>query len=529
MKKWYIFIFLVPILYGCRKEPISWDVDALFPILHTQMNLQKAIPEDMINVINGNELQLVYQGNLIHLELDSSLMMPDTSISDTFDLPFGSIVLQPGQTFLSDSNFTRYDFGNARLTHLYIHSGNMDIQVSSTLEGPSVLEYSLPTMVKNGIPFFVKENIPASSGNTPVTILKSFDLSGYEITLTGLQNNDYNVIASKYRAYIDSSSSPVTITSGQKFTATNSLNSIIPDYIRGSFGTEITNHTAQNEPIDIFQNIKGGTLSLESAHMVFEIKNEVGVDATIQINKIEGVNTINNTTVTLTGPLSSGAININRATETNGIFSAPYATKNLTDLTSSNSNITEFISNVPNQLNYDFEVRLNPLGNISNSNDFIYQKTGIEINLDAKIPLNFNANNLIFVDTSEFSIDTTTQEDVNQIIGGNFKIYTTNWYPFDMVAQFYLLDANRSVIDSIFEIPQTIHGGIPIFGVVDDPIVSAVTAPVTPSKIENLYKTESIISNIKVNSTDTGNIRILDYYFIDAKIVGDFQYQFSIK
>lgn len=529
MKKWVFVVSLIALLMSCRKEPISWDVDTLFPILHTRITLQQAIPDDMLSVINGNELQLEYQGNLISLTLDSNLNVPDTTISDTFNLPFGNITFQPGQTFLEDSNFTRYDFGNAQLTHLNILSGQMVISVSSELTGPSVLEYALPTMTKNGVPFFIKENVPASINGTPTIVNKTIDLAGYQISLTGLQNDDFNVLASTYRAYIDSSSAPVPVTSGQNFIANNSLSGIIPSYLRGSFGSETTQVQESNIEIDAFSNIKGGQISLDQASLVFEIKNEAGIDASIDVNLIKGTNTYNQTEVSLNSPLSNGTINLNRATETNGIFSSPYATAYSKSLNASNSNVSEFIANLPNELSYDFAIDLNPLGNVSNSNDFLYGNTGIEINLDAKIPLNFNASNLLFSDTSDFEIDSTSQEDANQIIDGYLNVYNTNWFPFDLELQFYLMNENLVIIDSIFSTPQVVSGAAATFGVVDFPMESMMKAPLSPSRIEHLYQTTSIQTLLKINSTDTGNIKILDSYFIDSKIVGDFTYQIEIE
>lgn len=528
MKKHFLFLFILVLSLSCRKEPISWDVDTLIPILHTKMTLQQALPDDALEVINGNELQLIYSGNLISLQLDSTLAIPDTSISDTFSIPFGSIVFPSGSTFLSDSNFTRFDFNNTQLTHLYIREGEMSLELISSLEGPSVFEYSLPTMKKNGVPFFVIENIPAAASSSIAVIQRTYDISGYEISLTGIQNDNFNVLANEYRAYIDSSSSAVTISAGQSFRATNTLSGIKPSYIRGSFGSETSNESSQNEPLEIFEYVKGGSLSLESATMEFEIKNEIGMDLNIVINDISGNNAYNNTSVSLISPLSSTGINLNRATETQGIYSAPNATQNITLLNNQNSNLNEFIGNLPQSISYDFEINLNPLGNVSAGNDFLYENTGIEINLDAQIPLNLNASNLILSDTTDFEIDSGSKEESSKIIGGYLNIYTLNWFPFSLENQFYMLDKNQIIIDSIFAESQMIYGGIPVFGIVEDPQSALVKASLTPSKIAHLYQTKSLITKMKLHSTSSENIRILDTYFLDARIVGDFEYQISI-
>jgi hypothetical protein len=529
MKKLIIIILLIVSAFSCKREPISWDVDSLVPILKTKMTVQQAIPDSMISVGSNNELNLIYKGTLIDFKLDSVLSMPDTTTTDIFSWPIGSITLLPGQVFLSDTNFTRFDMGGAKLTHLFIQSGSIDLTLTSSLQGPSVMEYSLPTATKNGVPFFVKEFIPAGTTSAPSLITKSYDLSGYDISLTGINNDNYNVLANAHRAYIDYSSGPVIINAGDKFVASNTFSAVTPSYARGSFGSELIQESAMGEVLDAFDNIAGGTIKLEEVSMIFQINNEVGIDATIKVNDLTGNNTHNNNAITLQSPLSNGEINLNRATEINGIQSGTNPSIYTQIIDNSNSNISQFVSNLPNELNYDFDIQLNPVGNVSNSNDFIYNNTGISIDLDSEIPLNFNAHNLILVDTSEFKIEGTSQEDVSKIISGYINLHANNWYPFALDAQFYLLDSNNIIIDSIFNSPQPIQGGIPVFGMVDTPVYSFLQSPVNDVKIDHLYKTKNIITKIKINSSTTGTANIFEHYFIDLSIVGDFKYLISIE
>tara|TARA_R110002050_G_scaffold200591_1_gene335549 strand:+ start:99323 stop:100912 length:1590 start_codon:yes stop_codon:yes gene_type:complete len=529
MKKSIIFLFILAIATGCKREPTSWNIDALYPIMHTQMTIQQAIPDTMISVGERKELRFIYKGNLIQFSLDSLLSMPDTTITDRFYLPIGSITLQPGQVFLADTNYNRYDLGGAKLTQIIIQSGSMSLSLSSTLQETSFMEYSLPTASKNGIPFFVKEKIPAGSSTSPSVINRTYDLSGYTISMTGINNNDYNIVSTAYRAYIDSNGAPTVITPANQFVATNTLASITPIYARGSFGSEISHLIESNVAIDAFKNIAGGSINLDSAVMTFQIENEFGAEISITVNHITGNNTYNNTNVSLQSPLSSGSINLNRATETNGANSSPVATTFTTLLDNSNSNVADFISNLPNEMSYDFDLHINPLGNVSNSNDFVYHNTGIAINLDAEMPLKFNASNLIIQDTSSFKIDSTSQADAARIVGGYINVHATNWYPFSVSTQFYLIDKNNAIIDSIFDTPEIINGALPIFGVVDNPVYSLLKAPISGTKIEHLYEAKNILTSVKINSTDSATIQILEPYFLDLKMIGDFTYKMEIK
>ena len=114
-------------------------------------------------------------------------------------------------------------------------------------------------------------------------------------------------------------------------------------------------------------------------------------------------------------------------------------------------------------------------------------------------------------------------------MGGYINVHATNWYPFSVSTQFYLIDKNNAIIDSIFDTPEIINGALPIFGVVDNPVYSLLKAPISGTKIEHLYEAKNILTSVKINSTDSATIQILEPYFLDLKMIGDFTYKMEIK
>ena len=59
-----------------------------------------------------------------------------------------------------------------------------------------------------------------------------------------------------------------------------------------------------------------------------------------------------------------------------------------------NSNIDAFIENLPDGITYDLDVTANPLGDVSNGNDFLYDDSRLTADLDVDIPLNIIATDL---------------------------------------------------------------------------------------------------------------------------------------
>ena len=529
MRKSIIFLFFLVTILSCKKEPTSWDLDALVPLLKTKMTLQQAIPDSLVNVDSDNKLNLVYKGSLLEFNLDSVFAIPDTTMEDDFFLPIGSVTLIPGQTFLADTLVSNYDMKGAQITEMKIGSGIFHVYVSSTLAGPLILDYAIPSATKNGQMFFVRETIPAGTISNPTYVSKDYDISGYDVNLSGDQNNGFNIISTQYRVYVDSAGSSLTINAGDKLIMGNTLENILPSYARGYFGIQKMSETAQNEALDAFKNIISGSIDLDEVKMEFNIKNELGVDIGVNISELIGKNSWNNTDVSLMGPIINQNLNLNRSTETGKEDNPIQASVYSTTLNPSNSNVTEFISNLPDILSYQMDIDINPLGNVSNSNDFVYDSTGIEISLDAEIPFKLSANNLVLIDSSEISIDSNAQEEVRKIIGGFVKVYADNWYPFSLGSQFYMLDENFVVIDSLFTEPQLISSGIPIGGEVLEPTSSILQAPITGSKIDNLYRTKYIESKLRINTHSQDKIQVYGNYFIDISVVGDFQYLISIN
>lgn len=529
MRKILFSIIILFTLLGCKKEPTTWDVDALLPLYHSKLTLKQAIPDSLISVGDGGRLDLVYKGTLLEFNLDTVFSIPDTTMEDEFLLPIGQVVLLPGQTFLSDTLVSPYDMKGAQITKMTIGSGIFHVYVSSSMQGELVLDYAIPSATKNGQMFFVREIIPPGTKSNPTTVSKDYDISGYEVDLTGINNNEFNVISTEYRVYADSNGGTVTITAGDKLVMGNTLENILPSYARGYFGMKSIEENSQNQNIDAFNNLLSGTLDLESVTMDFKIENEIGVDVTATIHELKGANTLNNTTVSLWGPIIGNPINLNRSTETGNpqdpITPSVYVTK----LDNTNSNVTPFVSNLPHEMTYDIEINLNPLGNVSNSNDFVYDSTGIKMNLEAEIPLKLNAKNLVLVDTSDFALDSTSQEDARNITGGFLNLYAENWFPFSLEGQFYMLDESGQIIDSVFAEPQIISSGIPEGVKVNEPTASLLQAPITGSKIDHLYQTKFMVSKLRINTIGNGKVEIFDNYFVDIKMVGDFTYMISIN
>ena len=170
-----------------------------------------------------------------------------------------------------------------------------------------------------------------------------------------------------------------------------------------------------------------------------------------------------------------------------------------------------------------------PLGNVSGSNDFAYYGYGISANINVTIPLSLIASNLTLADT--LAVNFAGSGSTNQHVkSGTLTIYASNGFPFSAGLQLYLLNKNNVVYDSLF-IPasQTITAGAvnAVTGIVTSAQSSVLTISMDAAHTKELFNTKNMILHARFNM---GNLpatyrKIYDYYQLNLKLVGNFDYQ----
>ena len=144
---------------SCRKKSeTSWDVDVLSPLIKTTLNIGNLVEDSLLQTNTDNSLSIVYENTLYELSLDTLVQIPDTTITDTFSLlplPF-----PPGLPICIDfpiciaEQEIRFNFNGPELTIVKIRSGEIKIELISTVQERTILNYQMPGATKGGIPFW---------------------------------------------------------------------------------------------------------------------------------------------------------------------------------------------------------------------------------------------------------------------------------------------------------------------------------------------------------------------------------------
>lgn len=522
-----VSLLLLMFLCFCRKPTVaSWDVDLVVPLVNSQLNIKNFLGDSVFHPDNTGLLNLAFTRTLTAIKLDSLIKVPDTTIVNSFTVPaVFPATLTPGQTlsFFPPSELT-FNIGNGvALKKVDVRKGTLRVKFTNDLSEPLILKYLIPSATKNGTALLIDEKVPPA----PDSLIRYYDLSGYSMNMTGLSNTNYNTIVQTYTIMVDpqAASSP-TCGYGQGAHAKLSYSNIVPQYLLGYFGQQTVSIPLDSTRLDFLKTVQASNFMLSSAAFNFKIFNEFGAEFTGSLSNIKSVNTVKSNTVTLSTTQLAN-ININRAAQAGGIV---YPSIKTVSLTNNNSNITAFLSNLPNKLTYQGSVKVNPLGNISGYNDFAYYNTGIKVVADINIPLKFQADYFKLVSTA--NVDFSNIKQLDHLNYGEFVINASNGYPFQAQLQAFMLDDTGATIDSLLWPNANIidRGVLDNQNVVTQPVRSTLRIPIGEGKVEKLKRCKKVrIETRFIMPPNPPDIMIYENYSLDVNIIAELNYRAQRK
>jgi hypothetical protein len=513
------------LLNSCRKAfETSWDVDIAAPIARSTLNINNFFGDSLFQTDPTGLLHLAFSKKIAGFKLDSLIEIPDTTIIKDFPL-FDNFTVTPGMQVPGFPQTQDIDFkinNGIELRKAIIKDGHLQITYSNTFTQPLDFELTLPSATKWGIPFQIKETIPPGVNSLP----KSYDISGFTVLLTGMNNNKSNTIPQTVNIKVSPNAQTASTYSTQSIKAEISYKDLLPYYLEGYFGEQQLDLPYDSVSLNISNSLQASNLQINSAFINFKIVNEFGVDVNAQLGNIKSVNTFSNSSITLNASGLSN-VNINRASKTSQQSNPVFPSVKTISVNTSNSNLKPFLENLPDYLTYSGKIVINPLGNVSGSNDFAFYNTGVSIYADVDMPLQLQANYFRLINFA--SIDLSKVNQLDDINSGNIVLQATNGFPFDAVMQGYILDENKTIIDSLFSNPgnKIDRGIIDANYIVTQPVYTKIMIPLTPSKIQNLKKSKSVkfVSQFNLPQPQPPDIKILDNYSLDVVLGIDVNYR----
>lgn len=507
-------------LSSCKKGDPSWDVNVVGPVAYSSMSIYDLLPDTMLQSNADSSVNLVYSDNVYTLELDSLWDIPDTSLREVYQIPLVASV-GPGDTFITGAGNTQYELGDAELYEAVVREGQVVITLTSTLDQPTVFEYNLVNATLMGIPFQRVITIPASTGGVPGSVTSVADLSGYHLDLRGPAGDSFNFMQSTYSAWMDPMAPDSAHINGlaDSVTLNYSFVNFTPQYARGFFGQKTVSVGPETVETGIFGVVQSGTIDIDQCSVDLELINKFGVDGRATANQLESFNSATSTSIPLTHSVIGSDINLSRAIDGGGY---PIPMSYVETLTNLNSNIDLFLENLPDQLTYDIDFEINPLGNVSGGNDFFYYGNTFEANLNLDIPLCIIADQLTLVDTTEF---TYPDDENGEVIDGKLYIMADNGFPFSASLNVLLLDQNKVQIGSITPTGTILAGMVNGMQEVTASTNTLIEVNVPAATVSALRNTHYLVLIPTFTTTSLiQHTKIYDHYLLDVKVTTDFNY-----
>jgi hypothetical protein len=526
IKLFQFVFFLTGLLFlgACQKrEATDWDTNLLGPLFKTSLSINQILPDSLTQINSDNSINVVYDDLFSSSGFVNTQQLPDTAIVKFFTIPFGTIYLNAGDNFLDLTEETKLNFTPLELSRLIVKSGEIEVNIKNKINQPVDITYILPKAIKDGQPYTFNATIPAYNSSNGGNYHATFTLDGYDVDLRGISGAYVNRLVTHLIANVSNTATGLAqIFSTDSLVVSLKLKSIVPYYAKGYFGQSIdTSHTSSK--ITLFDRIIAGNFSLQEAKLNLDFKNGIGADIRASLLSFVSQNSKTANNVALQHSSVAQTFNVHRATDfpfTPSLYSFEY--------NNSNSNLVSLLENMPSSFSYSYATELNPFGNISNGNDFVYTDKAVEAHVRLDIPMHFSSPNLTLADTIFLSEDSLPEH--NTVKSAVLKLIAVNSFPFDADVKFYLLDNNLQRQEQLMDKTTILAAQPDADGRVRKTQESRLPISISNELLNKLLEKRKVLAVVTINTVNNPlKYKVYSDYKLDLKITGNMKFNVQVK
>jgi hypothetical protein len=363
--------------------------------------------------------------------------------------PRYAIAAFPSQNVIEQDEGLTVFMGGAEVKYFKAKAGNLKIHLVSTIQEDMTMYFEIPSATKNGVVLSSVVKLPAAKPGGSSTRDEYFDLTNYLIDFRGKNPNVKDTVNTFHQILIvrlDSSGRKVAIGLKDSIRLDYRMESLIPDYAIGYMGQSLTQTGDQKAPFDLFKGLNGD-FKFKDFKVSLVVRNGIGADGRVKVNSLKGENVFTKNALALNAtPLNNDIL----------ITSPPFVRDAYTEseivLDAGNSNIKQFMENLPQMLDYNIDMEVNPNGNVSLYKDFVFDNSRVDIFLKVEAPASFSMGEFTLRDTQ--GIDLKTMGDVSRIKSAKMDVRIRNTFPLGAKLQMNLLDDQLNYIESLDIDPQ---------------------------------------------------------------------------
>ena len=518
-------IVLGALIFGCKKHDltkvagITFDQNLAVPIGYGEFgvhDLLKSIDNTIqVNPSDGG-MSLVYHKQLDTIYAKDVVKLDD--FSQNFSIVPANLLGNASGSFngtinnSSTQNFTYTTQNGTELHDLNFQSGNLAINVSSTIEHNITLVITFPDLKLNGS-VLTKTITMIYPNSVPHTGSGTIDLTNVLADFTA-NNTATNTLRINIDATITGTGQ--SITGSENLDLTMNLTNLEFKNITGYFGQQTLASFADSMLLKVFNNPIQGSLSFTNPKLTFTVENSFGIPITVNFNNLSTVNTVSNQTtqITFNNPVQTVNIPANMG---DPAVSTSFELSNAT----TNNTMTNLVDAAPKYLKYDISATSNPNGNPGPLNlNFIESTSKMIVKTDIELPFEGYASGMEVKDTLKFDQISNSPDQIESVL---FRLKVDNGFPLTFNGQAEFVDVNYNHLFNLFDSPTDIISAAPVNStthIVNGTTTKSTDVIISASKIALLDKVRFIILKGEAETTKPLNtvVKLLDGYKIGLKL-----------
>ncbi|MEM1124847.1 MAG: hypothetical protein AAGJ18_30695, partial [Bacteroidota bacterium] len=420
--------------------------------------------------VPGQSLLVQSDGSLIFRYDNQPIVVTTEDILGTLDLPI--------VTALTDT-LTLLPFelpANIILDQAIISEGSLLFRYEPTDEVEEII-FTLPQLSIDGEVLTVR----TGGGNGSTVPL---DLSGYTFEPTR------NQLEIRYTA-LDGAGNPTLLDNA------GILARPVLQFVKGNWGREMFQLSTEVIPIDLYDDrVVNGQLFFSEPTITATIQSSFGVPIRTQIDILRGRTQRGDMPI---DPTAIDGVDINFPTERG------QSKTTVLQLDYTNSNIVEVFDAQLTEIEYGLTAITNP-DNDDNLIAFLEDTSSFRAEVVVEVPVVGRTENFVAVETFDTPFD-----EIDDLSEGEFKLIVDNELPIAADLQFFFLDNNQQILDSLFEATTNLvpAASVDTNGQVTAKVSSTTFVPVAAAKMEQLLQASQIQAVATFQTTNNGQQEVV--------------------
>ncbi|RMF00737.1 MAG: hypothetical protein D6772_05940 [Bacteroidetes bacterium] len=414
----------------------TYEAEYALPLVNTQFSMTDVLENfeenSVLSVLPNGLLRLQYSGDVITQSADDVFEAINQTLAQT-----GIIPLDVARRALPFSLPDGLD-----VDRMDLKAGQVRFGIENCYPFPVTATITFPDVRLDGQPLVIRRNLAAAGEDCTSlsNIFTPISLANYVIT------PEQDSIYVEYEI-VDADGNPQAL-SGDNFVL---IDELAFSYAEGYLGQIVHSNGRDTIEIDFFDKWIRGQVYFEDPTITFNFDNSFGIPTRSIIDRFD-IFTVNGDVLPLESPFVENGVDFPYPTldEVGEVKSTAFV------FNRENSNIREVLGAGPIAIDYDVDASTNPDGD-TNIRGFVTDSSYYVVRVDVDLPLYGYALDFGVRDT--IAVDFTGLDNVNT---AEFKMVTENAMPVGISIQGYFLDANGTLLDSLFEASTPVIAGAPV-------------------------------------------------------------------